>query len=149
MNLERLQELVKERPPLIISDGEVVRHYTDPHGNPKVVRIEVDILLNEEDESIVTDLLQVLLNAPEDERKIEEVDFTQRLVKLANRYIFLRDEMLKDQKRGDMMEPLYSYFYRDDVDNKYPTTEEIDDAIDILIEEEKVNSIIALSGSME
>lgn len=61
---------------------------------------------------------------------------TPQIIKLAQRYTFLRDELLFGMKRGDLPEGLLQYFY-DVEDIKYPTASDIDRAIDYLMEEAK------------
>jgi hypothetical protein len=61
---------------------------------------------------------------------------TQQIIKHAQRYTFLRDDILFGMKRGDLPEGLLQYFYNVE-DIKYPTASDIDQAIDYLIEEAK------------
>lgn len=56
----------------------------------------------------------------------------------ALRYRYLRDVALKNQKRDDLMEPLRKYFYINE-NIKYPTANDYDTAIDVLMNRENSN----------
>lgn len=50
----------------------------------------------------------------------------------AKRYRYLRDMVFYGMKRADMPEVIGKYFY-DMIDNKYPTPDELDKALDYLL----------------
>jgi hypothetical protein len=58
------------------------------------------------------------------------------MTKYERYWLFMRDHVFKDMKRGDMPGILYDYFSDIDVDIKYPTGEELEQAIEHLMEEE-------------
>ena len=53
----------------------------------------------------------------------------------ADRWQYLRDVIWKDVKRDDLPEPMRQYFY-DICEEKYPRPDQLDDAMDYLIDTE-------------
>jgi hypothetical protein len=139
VKLERLRELVNERKELSIEDENVISRFAF-NGQQKMAMIPVQVLLTKaadlpsiDEEELVVSVLDSLRLASETERQHQASEAMHHVMKLANRYLYVRDNIL-NQKRGDLPEPLYTYFYNT-VDIKYPTTDDIDAAIDELMEQ--------------
>ena len=146
MTREQIEEMVVW--PLTIVDGVITHVYNGIDGKQRTASIPIDTLLelanvhatSEEDaKELISFTLEGLRDQPELERKVQEVDDMQKILKLASRYVYLRDVILKDHKRGDLPDMLREYFYEVE-DVKYPKPDDYDRAIDeLMINEDKLN----------
>lgn len=145
MTKEQIEQMVQ--PPLTIVDGVITHVYNGIDGKQRTARIPIDTLLelvnvhtiSEEDaKELISFTLEGLRDQPEIERKIQEADDMQKILKLASRYVYLRDVVLKDHKRGDLPDMLRDYFYEVE-DIKYPKSDDYDRAIEELMKRETNN----------
>lgn len=141
MQLERLIELVRERPEISIRGDKLVREY-EFCGKQKYIHIPIVTLLtlldgHEAGDVLITETLNMMVNAPKDDYAVAAADVFPDMCKMAARYKYMRDVLFRGARRGDdMPNELSNYFY-EVIDVKYPTAEHFDTAIDDLMERDR------------
>ena len=139
MNIERLQELVDKRPGLSIVGDEIV-HLYELNGQERKVSLKTDVLLNPSEElnekdleEVIKEVLETMLMSRQHEIEHQQLTFQQQIIRMASRYAYMRDVLFYGAKKGEFPEPLHTIFERKEI--KYPTAEDLDEALDELMKD--------------